>query len=62
MQRDDYKMKQGMPCEENNKWQSERPDEDKCRAVVENTDEAEIEGKAGNVHLRITQRPRLLGE
>lgn len=55
-------MKQGMPCEENNKWQSERPDKDKCRAVVENTDEAEIEGKTGNVHLRITQRPRLLGE
>lgn len=28
-------MKWRMSCEENSKWQSERPGEDKCRAVIE---------------------------
>ncbi len=60
MQRDDYRTKQRVSCVENSKWQSERPGEDKMQSGGRNT--VKLEGKAGSIHRRITQRPQLLGE
>lgn len=49
MLRDDYRMS----CEENGKWQSERPVEDKCPVVIETQLRLSYKQKARNIPFNI---------